>query len=72
MVRTLVIAKNSYGYHDVMAETVDSVAKEPETVKLGIMLLTFSKKIIVEPTTMNGARSPITLSSSADSGSWIW
>ncbi|MFR3664714.1 DUF4474 domain-containing protein [Flintibacter sp.] len=29
--QTWVIAKNSYGYHDVLAEAVDSVAEEPET-----------------------------------------
>ena len=31
MEQTWVIAKNSYGYHDVLAEAVDSVAEEPET-----------------------------------------
>ena len=42
--QTWVIAKNSYGYHDVLAEAVDPVAEEPETAEPGIMLLSSSKK----------------------------
>ena len=42
--QTWVVAKNSYGYHDVLAEAVDPVAEEPETAEPGIMLLSSSKK----------------------------